>query len=73
MEPIASQYAIILYDPELRSALAKQRQPRQVGLESETATQIVRPFCSVALRVRLLMTRFGAARPMAVSERPVAQ
>jgi hypothetical protein len=73
MELIATQYAIILHDPELRSTLARQGQSRHIAPECGSGVEIARRCRSIAFRVRLLMTRFGAAQPMVVTERPVAQ
>ena len=72
MELIATQYAVILHDRELRSTLANQHQHRHVEPECGTASEIARPFRSLAFGVRLLMTRLGAARPLGVNEGPVA-
>jgi hypothetical protein len=73
MDLIASQYAIILHDPELRSTLAKQGQPRHVGPARGSARDIVLPWQSLAFKVRLLMTTLKAARPVVVTERAVAE
>ena len=73
MEPIATHYAIMLYDPELRSTLARQRQPRDIEAERGTAREIVGRCWPLAFRVRLLMAKVYATRPMAMSRRTAAE